>query len=192
MNFGGQAQWMAEEFPYLFQAMILAVILTFMLLAAILESLIHPFTIMMTLPLGLIGVVVSLLLTGNTISMLSLMAIVMLVGIVVNNGILLIDYINQLRKEGKSLKDAILTACPVRLRPIIMANLATILGMLPLALGFGAGAGFRAPMAIVSIGGLITSTIFTLFLIPVIYSLFESIRDQGGAFKWAWLTWKKL
>jgi HAE1 family hydrophobic/amphiphilic exporter-1 len=192
MNFGGQAQWMAEEFPYLFQAMILAIILTFMLLAAILESLIHPFTIMMTLPLGLIGVVVSLLLTGNTVSMLSLMAIVMLVGIVVNNGILLIDYINQLRSEGKTLKDAILEACPVRLRPIIMANLATILGMLPLALGFGVGAGFRAPMAIVSIGGLITSTIFTLFLIPVIYSLFESIRAEGGLFKWTWLTWKKL
>ncbi len=192
LNFGGEAQWMAEEFPYLFQALILAIILTFMLLAAILESLIHPLTIMMTLPLALIGVAASLLITNNTISMMSLMALVMLVGIVVNNGILLIDYITRLRSRGMGLKEAILEACPIRLRPIIMTNVATVLGMLPLAIGLGAGGDFRAPMAIVAIGGLITSTIFTLFLIPVIYSLFESILTEGGFFRWLWQSWKRL
>jgi HAE1 family hydrophobic/amphiphilic exporter-1 len=192
LNFGGQAEWMTREFPYLFQALILAIILTYMLLAAILESLIHPFTIMLTLPLGLIGVATIMLLTGVTISIFSLMGLVMLVGIVVNNAILLIDYTNVLRAEGKPIKDAILEACPVRLRPIIMTNLATILGMLPLALGIGVGGGFRAPMAIVSIGALISSTIFTLFLIPVIYSIFESIKTEGGFIKWIWQTWKRL
>jgi HAE1 family hydrophobic/amphiphilic exporter-1 len=192
LNFGGQAEWMAQEFPYMFQALILAIILTFMLLAAILESVIHPFTIMMTLPLALIGVTASLVITGNTISILTLMAFVMLVGIVVNNGILLIDYISRLRADGRPMKEAVLEACPVRLRPIIMTNVATILGMVPLALGFGTGAGFRAPMAIVSIGGLITSTIFTLYLIPVIYHVFESMRTEGGFFRWTWHTWKRL
>jgi HAE1 family hydrophobic/amphiphilic exporter-1 len=114
------------------------------------------------------------------------------VGIVVNNAILLIDYISRLRGEGRPLREAVLEACPVRLRPIIMTNVATILGMLPLAFGFGAGGGFRAPMAIVSIGGLITSTIFTLYLIPVIYHVFESMRAEGGFFKWTWHTWKRL
>ena len=148
-----------------------------MLMAAILESYVHPFTIMMTLPLGLIGVLYALFLTGNSISMFSLMAVIMLVGIVVNNGILLIDYTEFLRREEKKpLLDAMLEASPTRLRPIIMANLATALGMLPLALGLGAGGETRAPMAISAIGGLISSTLFTLFLIPVLYHTFESLR----------------
>lgn len=174
INFGGEAEMMGEAFAELFKALILAIILTYMLLAAILESYKHPFTIMLTLPLGLIGVILSLFITNNTLSILSLMSMVMLVGIVVNNGILLIDYINRLRKDGRKLEDAILEACPIRLRPIIMTNIATALGMLPLAFGIGAGGEMRAPMAIVAIGGLMTSAVFTLYVIPIIYRLFES------------------
>jgi len=175
ITFGGESEQMAESFADLGKALILAIILTYMLMAAILESYIHPFTIMMTLPLGLIGVLLALFLTGNSISIISLMAIIMLVGIVVNNGILLIDYTQQLRKEkGMSLHEAILQASPTRLRPIIMTNLATALGMLPLALGLGTGGEFRAPMAVSVIGGLLTSTLFTIFLIPAIYYTFES------------------
>ncbi|MBU0517672.1 efflux RND transporter permease subunit [bacterium] len=171
----GQSDDMAESFAEMGRALILAIILTYMLMAAILESYIHPLTIMMTLPLGLIGVLYALFLTGNSISMMSLMAIIMLVGIVVNNGILLIDYTQHLRRNnGVELYEAVLDAAPTRLRPIIMINLATALGMLPLALGMGTGGEFRAPMAVSAIGGLATSTVFTLFLIPIIYYTFES------------------
>lgn len=175
--FGGEVEHMEEAFAELFKALILAIILTYMLLAAILESYKHPFTIMLTLPLGLIGILLALFITDNTISILSLMAVVMLVGIVVNNGILLIDYINLLRREGYKLDAAIIEACPVRLRPIIMTNLATMLGMLPLAFGMGAGGEMRAPMAIVAIGGLMTSAVFTLFIIPIIYRTFEREKE---------------
>jgi HAE1 family hydrophobic/amphiphilic exporter-1 len=192
LNFGGQAEFMAREFPYLFQAMILAIILTYMLMAAMLESLVQPFTILFTLPLGLIGAAILMVLTGKSISMFSLMAFVMLVGIVVNNAILLIDYTNVKRSEGLALTDAILAACPVRLRPIIMTNIANIIGMLPLALGIGVGGGFRAPMAIVSIGAFMSSTIFTLYLIPVLYSIFESTKSEGGFFRWMLGAWKRL
>ncbi len=175
IRFGGQSEMMEESFAEMGRALLLAIILTYMLMAAIMESYIHPLTIMLTLPLGLIGVLYALFLTGNSISIYSLMAIIMLVGIVVNNGILLIDYTETLRREKKlSLLDAILEASPTRLRPIIMINLATALGMLPLALGIGAGGESRAPMAISAIGGLISSTMFTIFLIPVIYHTFES------------------
>ena len=181
--FGGMSEMMAESFTELMKAFALAVILTYMLMAAVLESYKNPFIILLTLPLAIIGVILSLLITGKTLSMLSLMAVVMLVGIVVNNGILLLDYIGLLRKDGRGLREAILEACPIRLRPIIMTNLATILGMLPLAMGLGAGGEFRSSMAVVSIGGLITSTIFTLYLIPVIYASFEGMRKLEKAEK---------
>ena len=181
--FGGMSEMMAESFTELLKALALATILTYMLMAAVLESYKNPFIILLTLPLAIIGVILSLLISGKTISMLSLMAVVMLVGIVVNNGILLIDYIGLLRKDGRGLREAILEACPIRLRPIIMTNLATILGMLPLAMGLGAGGEFRSSMAVVSIGGLITSTIFTLYLIPVIYASFEGMRKLEKAEK---------
>jgi len=182
VRFGGESEAMAESFAELGRALLLAIILVYMLLAAIMESYVHPFTIMMTLPLGLIGVLYALFLTGNSISIFSLMAIIMLVGIVVNNGILLIDYTEFLRREEKlSLKEAVLKAAPTRLRPIVMINLATALGMLPLALGIGAGGETRAPMALSAIGGLITSTLFTLFLIPVIYYTFEIWRKKQEA-----------
>ncbi|MCB2210802.1 efflux RND transporter permease subunit [bacterium] len=171
--FGGDAENMASSFTSLLQALVLAIVLTYMLLAAILESYRFPLIIMMTLPLALIGVSMGLVMTGMSISMFSLMAIVMLVGIVVNNGILLIDYTQELRRDGNGLVDAVLTACPVRLRPILMSSLATALGMMPLALGIGAGGEFRAPMAVVAIGGLLVSTALGLFVIPVLFVAME-------------------
>ena len=176
--FGGEAEMMAESFSSLLQALVLAIILTYMLLAAILESYRFPFIIMMTLPLALIGVAMALVMTGKALSIISLISIVMLVGIVVNNGILLIDYTSVLRSKGRGLKEAILEACPVRLRPILMSTLATSLGMLPLALQLGSGGELRSPMAIVAIGGLLVSTPLTLFLIPVLYTIMEVKREK--------------
>ncbi|MCH8286242.1 efflux RND transporter permease subunit [candidate division KSB1 bacterium] len=160
------------------KALLLAIILAYIVLAAIMESFVNPFIIMMTLPLALIGVILSLVISGKTINIISLMAIVMLVGIVVNNAILLLDYMQKLRKQGKTLNEAILEAASVRLRPILMTNIATAMSMIPLALELGEGAEMRSPMAIVSIGALITSTIFTLYIIPILYNVFEDIKDK--------------
>ena len=173
--FGGQAEMQAESFGAIFTALIMAIILTYMLLAAILGSYIHPFTIMITLPLGLIGAAVALFVTGISINIFSLMAIVMLVGIVVNNAILLIDYTTVLRERGYDMRDAILEACPVRLRPVLMTNIAIAVGMLPQALGTGGAAALRASMAIVTIGGVIISTLFTLYVIPAVYTAMDRL-----------------
>jgi HAE1 family hydrophobic/amphiphilic exporter-1 len=172
LNYAGMYEFQQESFASIFQALILAIILTYMVLAAVLESFIHPITVMMTLPLGLVGAAVSLFLTGKTVNIFSLMAIVMLVGIVVNNAILLLDYTGVLRAKGMKRRDALLEACPVRLRPIIIANLAIAIGMLPQALG-GAGSEFRAVMAIVTMGGVLLSAVFTLYVIPVIYEILD-------------------
>ena len=178
INFGGETEMQEESFAELYNALTLAIVLTYLLLAAVLESFFHPLIIMITLPLALIGVVFSMVITGKSISILTLMAIIMLVGIVVNNAILILDYINVLRKKGTALKEAVLEASQTRLRPIIMANLATILGMLPLALELGEGAEMRSPMAIVEIGGLATAVFFTLFIVPLIFYIFEKIRAR--------------
>jgi len=152
-------------------AFVLAVLLTYMLLAAMLESFVQPIYILITLPLAMIGVFASLYHTNVSFGITSLMAIVMLVGIVVNNAVLMLDYANQLvRESNMSIKDALIEACPTKLRPIIMSSLALILGMLPMALGIGdAGKEMRTPMGIVSIGGLIVSTVLTLVVIPAIF-----------------------
>jgi HAE1 family hydrophobic/amphiphilic exporter-1 len=176
--FGGMAEMMAESFGSLLQALILAIVLTYMLMAAMLESYVHPFTIMLTIPLGAVGVFLGLFVTGRTVSIFSLMALIMLVGIVVNNAILMLDYTNVLRRRGYGLREALLEACPTRFRPIVMTNIAAIAAMMPLALGFGAISEFRGPMAIASIGGLFCSTIFTLFLIPCVYSLMDRLAHR--------------
>ncbi|MDA1191830.1 MAG: efflux RND transporter permease subunit, partial [Candidatus Poribacteria bacterium] len=171
--FGGQVEQQSEAFAEIFTALILAIILTYMLIGGILESFVHPITIMMTLPLGLIGASVALVTTGLSINLFSLMAIVMLVGIVVNNGILLLDYTGQLRQKGLGMRDALLEACPVRLRPIVMANLAIVTGMLPQALSPSGVAVVQASMATVMIGGVLISTVLTLFVVPVIYTMLD-------------------
>ncbi len=151
---------------------IIAIVLTYMLLAAMLEKLFQPLLILFTVPLSLIGVVYAFLITGINMNFISMMAIIMLVGLVVNNAILILDYANQLTRKGLTMHEALLEACPTKLKPIIMANLATILGMLPMAMGLGSsGAEIRQPMGIVSIGGLVTSTVLSLIVIPAIENL---------------------
>lgn len=167
----GMAEIMNETIGDMLFTFILAIILTYMLLAAILESLTQPLLILGTVPLALIGVFAGLSATGIAMNIISMMAIVMLIGIVVNNAILLLDYTNILvRQHGRSVHDALLEACPTKLKPILMSSMAIILGMLPMALGLGAaGREFRQPMGVVSIGGLVVSTVLALIVIPVLY-----------------------
>lgn len=172
IDFGGQQEMMEREFGYLFQALFLAIILTYMVLAAILEDFVHPITIMLTLPLGLVGVAIALFVSGVSINLMSLMAIIMLVGIVVNNAILILDYTRQLREKGMEKIEALIESSSTRLRPIIMTNLAIAISVAPQALG-GAGAEFRKALAVVTMGGVLVSALFTLFLIPAIYSAFD-------------------
>jgi len=174
ITWGGSAQMMQDTTRDMGRAFMIAILITYMLLAAILENLFQPLLILGTVPLALIGVFGALFITGQTMNMVSMMAIIMLVGIVVNNAILLLDYTNVLKRQGRDTRSALLEACPVKLKPIIMSTSAIILGMLPLALGLGSsGAELRQPMGIVSIGGLIVSSLLTLFIIPTLYNLFS-------------------
>ena len=175
-KFIGQAKQMADAFGEIAKALVLAIILIYMVLAAQFESYIHPLTIMLSLPFSLIGSILGLLVAGHTVNIMSLIGIIMLMGLVTKNAILLVDYTNQLREEGMSVLDALVRAGSVRLRPILMTTMAMILGMLPLALGIGAGAELRAPMAVAVIGGLITSTILTLVIVPLAYYLIDRFQ----------------
>jgi HAE1 family hydrophobic/amphiphilic exporter-1 len=172
LDYGGMYEWQQESFASLFEALLLAVILTYIVLSATIESYVHAFTIMITLPLGLVGTALALFITGQTINIFSLMAVIMLVGIVVNNAILLLDYTQVLRAKGTPRREALIEACPVRLRPIIISNLAIAIGMVPQALG-GAGSEFRVVMAIVTMGGVLVSAVFTLYVIPVLYEVLD-------------------
>ncbi|MBN1886308.1 MAG: efflux RND transporter permease subunit [Candidatus Krumholzibacteriota bacterium] len=178
IRYAGMADIQDESFASIFEALILAIILIYIVMAAILESFVHPITVMLTLPLGLIGMSLGLFFTGQTINILSLMSYVMLIGIVVNNAILLLDYTAQLRAKGAGIREALIEACPTRLRPIIMSNLAIAIGMLPQTMG-GAGNEYRVPMAVVQIGGVIMSAVFTLYLIPVAYTLMDRLTGAG-------------
>ena len=176
--FGGEAEDLQEAVFYGVQALVLVVIFIYLIMASQFNSFIQPFAIMFTLPLALIGVFITLFLTKDTLNLMSMIGVITLMGLVTKNGILLIDFANQKRKEDNiSLKEALAIAGETRLRPIIMTSLAAALGILPLALGLGAGSELRSPMARAIIGGIITSTILTLFVIPVVYSFLEYIWD---------------
>jgi HAE1 family hydrophobic/amphiphilic exporter-1 len=176
----GEFEMYQESFQEMGKALLLAVVLTYVLLAMLLESYIHPLTIMMTVPLGGVGVALALFLTGTSVNIFSMMAVIMLVGIVVNNAILILDYTQQLRREGQTAVDALCTAAPTRLRPIIMTNLAIAIALVPQAAGSGAGSFYRVPMAVVTMGGVLVSAVFTLLLIPVIY---EKLDRVGAALR---------
>ncbi|MDJ0905606.1 MAG: efflux RND transporter permease subunit [Woeseiaceae bacterium] len=169
----GQSEEMQESFASMQFALALAIFLVYLVMASQFESLIHPFVILFTIPLALVGAVLALFITGTTINIVALIGVIMLAGIVVNNAIVLVDLINQLRAQGKQKLDAIMEAGRARLRPILMTSLTTALGLLPMAVGFGEGAEVRAPMAITVIGGLLVSTFLTLVVIPVVYSLMD-------------------
>lgn len=177
LEFGGENAEMMEAFGSLGMAFILGMILTYMVMAGQFESLIHPFVIMFTVPTMFIGSIGGLVITGRSFSVNAFIGMIMLVGIVVNNGIVMVDYINVLRRRGLGMAEAVKKAGPVRLRPVLMTALTTSMAMVPLALGIGEGAEMQAPMATVVVGGLITSTVFTLVFVPVMYTIIEDFSN---------------
>jgi HAE1 family hydrophobic/amphiphilic exporter-1 len=177
----GQSEEMSDSFRSLLFALLLAVFLVYLVMASQFESLLHPFVIFFSIPLAGIGAVWALWMTGSTISVVVFIGLILLAGIVVNNAIVLVDLINQLRAEGTAKLDAIVEGGRLRLRPILMTTLTTTLGLLPLAIGFGEGAEIRAPMAITVIGGLIVSTGLTLVVIPVMYAVLDRRSDAAAA-----------
>lgn len=179
-DFAGQAEVMMESFGYMLEALILAIILVYLILAAQFESFIHPLTIMFSLPLAVTGAFGALLLADMSLNIFTFIGFIMLMGLVTKNAILLVDYTNTLRAEGMGRREALLAAGPVRLRPILMTTGAMIGGMLPVALSQAVGAEQRAPMAVAVIGGLVSSTLLTLVVVPVVYDLLDRF---GGFFR---------
>lgn len=177
-TYGGQQQDLFDSFDALLNALILSVFIVYMLLASQFESLLHPITILLTAPLALTGALFSLLITGKTLSIPAFIGVIILVGIVVDNAIVLIDSVNQFREEGLDQEAAIIKAGPLRLRPILMTTLTTILGMLPMAISRNEGSEIQAPLAIVVIGGLTISTLVTLIVIPSFYIVFEDLLER--------------
>jgi HAE1 family hydrophobic/amphiphilic exporter-1 len=179
LRFVGEEASREESFDQMKFALILSIVLVYMVMAALFESLLHPFTILLTLPLAGVGVVFAFLLIGEPLSVMAYIGVVLLVGIAVDNAIVLIDYINRLRSDGMPRREAILQGGRDRLRPILMTTATTILGLLPLTIGIGEGARLRAPMAIAVISGLVTSTLLTLVVIPVVYEVLDELRGKG-------------
>jgi len=175
IEYGGEFEQMMETFIALFVALILAILLMYMIMAALFESLAHPFAVMFTLPLAIIGVILGLFVTGTSISMTSLMGVLILFGIVVNNAIVLVDYVNKLRSRGMERNEAIVQGASIRFRPIFITAFTTILALVPMAISRAEGAEMRAPMAISVIGGLLAATILTLVVVPVVYSILDDI-----------------
>jgi len=178
LEISGQAEDQQKSFFYLGIAMLVAVALTYMVMASQFESFLEPFVIMFAIPLSFIGVALALVVTRTPLSVMSLIGIVMLVGIVVNNGIVLIDYINRLRSQGMGLFEAIVEGGKVRMRPVLMTALTTILAMLPLALGVGESGSNWAPMARSVMGGLAAGTVLTLLVVPVVYAMIEGRGER--------------
>lgn len=173
----GEEEKRQESMNNLSFALLLSIVLVYMVLASQFESLIHPFTILLTIPLALVGTVITFFVLGKTINIMAIIGIIMLVGIAVNNSIILVDRINQLMRDGLDRKMAIIQAGQQRIRPIIMTSLTTILALLPLTIGFGESASLRSPMALAVIGGLVTSTLLTLVVIPCVFDVLDRFRE---------------
>jgi HAE1 family hydrophobic/amphiphilic exporter-1 len=174
----GQSNDMKESFRSLQFTMLLAVFLVYLVMASQFESLLHPFVILLTIPLALTGSVWAMFLTGTTVNVVAYIGLIMLAGIVVNQSIVLIDAVNQARERGMAKHDAIVEAARLRLRPIVITKLTTILGLMPMAIGLGEGAEIRKPMAITVIGGVAIASYFTLLVIPVVYSMLDRKKFQ--------------
>jgi HAE1 family hydrophobic/amphiphilic exporter-1 len=179
-GFTGEFEDMMESFGYVLQSLVLAVVLIYAILASQFRSFLQPFAIMLSLPLSLIGVAGMLYLVGDTLNMMSMIGLILLMGLVTKNAILVVDFANVQRRAGMRRREAVIGAAKVRLRPILMTTLAMIFGMLPLAFEWGAGAEFRAPMARAVIGGLITSTLLTLVVVPVVYTYLDDLGGRGA------------
>ncbi|NQU85069.1 MAG: efflux RND transporter permease subunit [Mariniphaga sp.] len=173
----GQEEKRQESMSSLGFALMLSIVLVYMVLASQFESLIHPFTILLTIPLAVVGSILIFFILGNTINIMAIIGIIMLVGIAVNDSIILVDRINQLIREGIERRTAIIQAGQQRIRPIIMTSLTTILALLPLTIGFGESASLRSPMALAVIGGLVTSTLLTLVVIPCVYDVLDRFKN---------------
>jgi HAE1 family hydrophobic/amphiphilic exporter-1 len=176
----GQESMRKEALSSLLFALMLSLILVYMVLAAQFENLLHPFTILLTVPMAVVGAIAVFFIQGTALNIMAIIGIIMLVGIAVNDSIILVDAINQFRKGGMPLKEAVVSAGQRRIRPIIMTSLTTILALLPLTFGFGESAALRSPMAWAVIGGLITSTLLTLVVIPSIYMVFGQLEIRIG------------
>jgi HAE1 family hydrophobic/amphiphilic exporter-1 len=184
----GPSQRLRETTQAIRFAFLLALVAIYMILAAQFDSFVHPLTIMLSAPLSFIGAFLALRLSGEPLDVLGQIAFLMLMGIVMKNGILLVDYTNKLRARGSGVREAVLEAGPTRMRPVLMTAVSTVVGMLPLVLGVGEGSEWRRPMGIVSIGGLTTSTLLTLLVVPVVYTLVDdaqaalarALRRVGG------------
>jgi HAE1 family hydrophobic/amphiphilic exporter-1 len=172
----GQAQQLDRAFQSLVQALALSVILMYMLMAALYESFLHPLTVLLSLPLALVGALIGLKLTNNTLNIFSMIGMIMLMGLVAKNAILLVDFTNTLRQRGLSRFEALRQAGPIRLRPILMTTSTMVFSMIPLALKLGEGSETRSPMAIVVIGGLVSSTLLTLLFVPVLYTYLDDFQ----------------
>jgi HAE1 family hydrophobic/amphiphilic exporter-1 len=176
----GNAQAMHDTIQSLVFALVMGIIIAYMILGVQFNSFVHPLTVLLAMPFAVTGALVTLWLTGDTLNMMSMIGLILLMGLVKKNSIILVDYTNQLRREGLSVREAVLKACPVRLRPILMTSVATVAGAVPAALGLGPGAETRAPMARGIIGGIVLSTLVTLVLVPVFYVLIERLRGVSG------------
>jgi len=178
VNMSGRAEEFGKTAFYLLFAFVVAIILVYMVLASQFNSFIQPFIIMVAQPLAIIGGVIAIWATGHTLNMFSMIGLVLLMGLVAKNSILLVDLTNQRREDGKSIEQSLKEACPIRLRPILMTSLTIILAMLPAAFGVGAGSDSNAPMAVAVIGGMISSTLLTLVVVPAVYSLIEGALEH--------------
>jgi len=176
----GSSQSFQESFQSLIYALLLGILVSYMVLASQFNSFVHPITVLMALPFSFSGAFIGLLVCHQSINIYSLIGFILLMGIVKKNSILLVDFTNQTRQTGKSAHEALLIACPVRLRPILMTSIAVIAGSLPEALSIGPGAETTVPMAVAIIGGVIASTILTLFIVPCVYSLFTKLEQKDS------------
>lgn len=175
----GSVQSMRASFQSFAVGLVLAVALVYLILVAQFRSFVDPFIILLAIPTGIAGVILMLLVSGTTINVMSLMGVVMLSGIVVSNSILIVEFANHLRSEGMPVQQAVSLACRVRLRPVLMTSLATIIGMVPMAMKLGTGSEAYAPLAQAIIGGLTVSVVLTVFVVPAAYLLIYRRRDSG-------------
>ncbi|MDZ4674183.1 MAG: efflux RND transporter permease subunit, partial [Gemmatimonadota bacterium] len=177
----GESRELSESGSALYFAFLLALIIVFMVLASQFESLVHPFTVLLAVPLAVAGAVFALKLTGSTVNLYSQIGMILLIGLVTKNSILLVEYTNQLKARGMETMEAVAEAGRIRLRPILMTSIATIAGALPIALGLGAGSASRRPLGYAIVGGILLSTLLTLYLVPVVYSLFDAVFARRRA-----------
>ena len=183
IELGGTIEEQGDAFSDIISLLLLIIVLVYIVMATQFESLVYPFIIMFSVPFAVSGVFIALWVTGTPLSLIALIGAIMLVGIVTKNGIVLVDYMNLLVERGTKVSDAVIAGGKSRLRPVLMTSLTTILGMVPMSLGLGEGSEIWQPMGIAVVGGLLVSTLITLFIIPSLYSMLEGRKERKAAQK---------